>query len=333
MFEQLQISSYQEICIQHQQQYPVINLSLKSAKQPNFQLAYYGLSERFHEVKEWYDGYIIGTSEVYNPWSIINYTDDISKKDALYPKPYWSNTSSNSIIRELVEKADNIQREEIERLLAGETLEKPVHEDITYEDVYESSDNLWNFLFFTGYLKSCSQRYDGENTFIQIAIPNIEIQTIYRRSILSWFDQKIKLTDLTPLILAIEEGDCENIGNIISEQLMDTISFFDYGEDYYHGFLAGLLKAAGKYRISSNRENGIGRTDITMKTPFIRNGLAVIFELKVVKNFREMEEGCQEALKQVETRQYEAGLRSEGYSRILKYGICFSGKECIVQKG
>lgn len=487
VFEQLQISSYQEICIQHQQQYPVINLSLKSAKQPNFQLAYdmmkrdiaeqferhkyvlnseklseqerdtyasilkleekpalyvgslktlssclkkyhekkciilideydvpletawfggfydqmtgfirslfesalktndglefavitgclrisresiftglnnlkidsilndrfsacfgftepevkemlayYGLSERFHEVKEWYDGYIFGTSEVYNPWSIINYTDDISKKDALYPKPYWSNTSSNSIIRELVEKADNIQREEIERLLAGETLEKPVHEDITYEDVYESSDNLWNFLFFTGYLKSCSQRYDGENTFIQIAIPNIEIQTIYRRSILSWFDQKIKLTDLTPLILAIEEGDCENIGNIISEQLMDTISFFDYGEDYYHGFLAGLLKAAGKYRISSNRENGIGRTDITMKTPFIRNGLAVIFELKVVKNFREMEEGCQEALKQVETRQYEAGLRSEGYSRILKYGICFFRKECIVQKG
>lgn len=487
VFEQLQISSYQEICIQHQQQYPVINLSLKSAKQPNFQLAYdmmkrdiaeqferhkyvlnseklseqerdtyasilkleekpalyvgalktlssclkkyhekkcvilideydvpletawfggfydqmtgfirslfesalktndclefavitgclrisresiftglnnlkidsilndrfstcfgftepevkemlayYGLSERFHEVKEWYDGYIFGTSEVYNPWSIINYTDDISKKDALYPKPYWSNTSSNSIIRELVEKADNIQREEIERLLAGETLEKPVHEDITYEDVYESSDNLWNFLFFTGYLKSCSQRYDGENTFIQIAIPNIEIQTIYRRSILTWFDQKIKLTDLTPLILAIEEGDCENIGNIISEQLMDTISFFDYGEDYYHGFLAGLLKAAGKYRISSNRENGIGRTDITMKTPFIRNGLAVIFELKVVKNFREMEEGCQEALKQVETRQYEAGLRSEGYSRILKYGICFFRKECIVQKG
>lgn len=487
VFEQLQISSYQEICIQHQQQYPVINLSLKSAKQPNFQLAYdmmkrdiaeqferhkyvlnseklseqerdtyasilkleekpalyvgalktlssclkkyhekkcvilideydvpletawfggfydqmtgfirslfesalktndclefavitgclrisresiftglnnlkidsilndrfstcfgftepevkemlayYGLSERFHEVKEWYDGYIFGTSEVYNPWSIINYTDDISKKDALYPKPYWSNTSSNSIIRELVEKADNIQREEIERLLAGETLEKPVHEDITYEDVYESSDNLWNFLFFTGYLKSCSQRYDGENTFIQISIPNIEIQTIYRRSILTWFDQKIKLTDLTPLILAIEEGDCENIGNIISEQLMDTISFFDYGEDYYHGFLAGLLKAAGKYRISSNRENGIGRTDITMKTPFIRNGLAVIFELKVVKNFREMEEGCQEALKQVETRQYEAGLRSEGYSRILKYGICFFRKECIVQKG
>lgn len=487
VFEQLQISSYQEICIQHQQQYPVINLSLKSAKQPNFQLAYdmmkrdiaeqferhkyvlnseklseqerdtyasilkleekpalyvgalktlssclkkyhekkciilideydvpletawfggfydqmtgfirslfesalktndclefavitgclrisresiftglnnlkidsilndrfstcfgftepevkemlayYGLSERFHEVKEWYDGYIFGTSEVYNPWSIINYTDDISKKDALYPKPYWSNTSSNSIIRELVEKADNIQREEIERLLAGETLEKPVHEDITYEDVYESSDNLWNFLFFTGYLKSCSQRYDGENTFIQISIPNIEIQTIYRRSILTWFDQKIKLTDLTPLILAIEEGDCENIGNIISEQLMDTISFFDYGEDYYHGFLAGLLKAAGKYRISSNRENGIGRTDITMKTPFIRNGLAVIFELKVVKNFREMEEGCQEALKQIETRQYEAGLRSEGYSRILKYGICFFRKECIVQKG
>lgn len=147
-------------------------------------LAYYGLSERFHEVKEWYDGYIFGTSEVYNPWSIINYTDDISKKDALYPKPYWSNTSSNSIIRELVEKADN----------------------------------LWNFLFFIGYLKSCSQRYDGENTFIQVAIPNIEIQSIYRRSILSWFDQKIKLTDLTPLILAIEEGCQEALKQVENRQ-------------------------------------------------------------------------------------------------------------------
>ena len=301
-------------------------------KEVEIMLKYYDRDEKLKEIRRWYDGYRFGEKEIYNPWSILNYVKNADYDPNMFPKAYWANTSSNSIVKELIEEGSDEIRSEIEALIAGEYLEKPIHEEITYGDIHESEDNLWNFLYFTGYLTSCGTRYDGETTFLKMRIPNTEIRTIYKNTVLTWFDKKIKNTDLKPLVRAIEESDCDAMADIISEQLMDTISFFDYGESYYHGFLAGLLKAAGGYRIFSNRENGEGRTDLVMKTKMIRNGKAVIFEIKTAKEFREMEEKCREALMQIEDRKYEEELRREGYIEILKYGICFFRKECIVMR-
>ncbi len=165
-----------------------------------------------------------------------------------------------------------------------------------------------------------------------MVIPNTEVKTIYKDTVLRWFDKKLAQRDLKPLMKAIEEGDCETIGDIISNELMDTISFFDYGESYYHGFLAGLLRAAGGYRVESNRESGEGRTDLVLKTPRIRNGRAVILELKAAKAFGDMETLCEGALSQIEEKKYEESLRKEGYQNIAKYGICFFRKECLAMQ-
>ena len=296
-------------------------------------LSYYELERKFSELKYWYDGYLFGKKEIYNPWSIINYVKTAVADPDFFPKAYWSNTSSNSIIKELVEGADEETRDEIERLIAGETLEKPVHEDITYGDIHESKDNLWNFLYFTGYLKSCGQRYDGEDTFVKMAIPNTEIRTIYKNNVRTWFDKKLRETDQTPLLKALEEGDCEAVEQLLSDQLLETISFYDYKESYYHGFLTGMLKAAAKgYSVLSNRESGTGRPDLILKTLRIRRGRAFVIEVKVADAFRDMEAGCREAAEQIARRNYEAALREEGYEVIDSYGICFFEKECMVVK-
>ena len=294
-------------------------------------LKYYEIEDRFEEVKSWYDGYLFGNNEIYNPWSIINYVDGLCANQDSIVQAYWSNTSSNSIIRELIEEADLATKKEIELLIAGETIEKPVHEDITYEDIHESKDNLWNFLYFTGYLKKISEHLEDDTIYVQLAIPNTEIRSIYKRTILAWFDKLIQKTDLTELIKAFEDGDCDKIGDFLSEQLMETISFYDYAENYYHGFLAGILKCQQRYEILSNRESGMGRSDIIMKEMKFR-GRAVILELKVSDSFCNMEHMCDLALQQIEEKQYEQSLLSEGCKSVLKYGICFYKKGCIVKK-
>lgn len=293
-------------------------------------LDYYGLSEKKEEVRKWYDGYLFGETEVYNPWSVINYVDQGIENTISFPKPYWSNTSSNSIVRELIENADDGVKQEIESLLAGGVIEKPVHEDITYGDIHESQDNLWNFLFFTGYLKKVSERFEGRNIYLIMALPNEEIAYIYQNTILEWFELKLKSTDLSMLYQAVLEGDCETFGNQVSEQLLETISYYDYTENYYHGFLCGLLKGCKGYLVTSNRESGKGRPDIVFKYVSVR-GQAIIMELKVVKAFDEMETGCDQALQQIEEQNYQAALVKEGYQQIKKYGICFYRKECMVK--
>jgi len=230
-----------------------------------------------------------------------------------------------------VEEADLETRKEIEKLIAGETISKPVHEEITYGDIHESKDNLWNFLYFTGYLKKQCEWLEDGTIYMELAIPNMEIRCIYRNTILAWFDRKIGQTDMSSFFQAIDHEDCEGMSDFISNQLLDTISFFDYAENYYHGFLVGLLKASKKYLVSSNRESGMGRTDILLRTPSVR-GNAVIIELKTAARFQEMEKKCQEALQQIEEKNYEAELRKEGYSHIAKFGICFYKKECLVRK-
>ena len=293
-------------------------------------LKHYGLEKNHSAVKTWYDGYQFGDTEVYNPWSVISYVNSCYKDKNALLKPYWSNTSSNSIVRTLVERADLSVKQEIEALIEGKTITKPIHEDITYDDMDSTQDNLWNFLFFTGYLKKISEHQDGEEILVEMAIPNSEVRYIYKNTVLRWFEEKTKKKELSPLYESILDGDREKMAEILSENLMETISFYDYQESYYHGFLAGMLKNIGNYIVLSNRESGNGRPDIVLKYPSVR-GKAVILEIKVARTYQELESKCDEALRQIDEQKYEEALRQEGYSNILKYGIAFYRKESMVK--
>ena len=296
----------------------------------------YGLEGNLETVRKWYDGYRFGDAEVYNSWSVINYADSCYKDKNAFAMPYWSNTSSNSIVRDLVEHADLSVKQEIEGLIEGGTIEKPIHEDITYDDMHSTQDNLWNFLFFTGYLKKISQRQEGETIYMEMTIPNSEVRYIYKNAVLRWFEEKVEKKtekkELTSLYESLLNGNTEKMGEILSENLMETISFYDYQESYYHGFLAGLLRPMGNYIVQSNRESGKGRPDILVRYPSVR-GKAVILEIKAAKTYQELEKKCDEALRQIEEQKYEEGLRREGYKDILKYGVAFYKKECMVKAG
>lgn len=293
-------------------------------------LEYYGLDSNRDTVKKWYDGYLFGEKEVYNPWSLINYADSCRIKKDIFPVPYWSNTSSNSIVRKLVDGADLSVKQEIESLMEGKHIIKPIHEDMTYEDIESTQDNLWNFLYFTGYLKKIRSIQTGEIEYVEMAIPNSEVRYIYRTTVLQWFDKKMDKTDLSDFYTAILNGAVSAVEKILSEQLMETISFYDYKESFYHGFLAGLLKNIGNYIVLSNRESGNGRPDLLLKYPSIK-GNAVIFELKIADSYQELTQKCREALHQINQQQYEKQLQEEGYRHIMKYGIAFYRKECKVE--
>lgn len=290
----------------------------------------YGLEDNLETVKQWYDGYRFGETEVYNPWSVINYVNSCYRDKKAFAKPYWSNTSSNSIVRNLVEHADISAKQEIEALIEGGTITKPIHEDITYDDMDSTQDNLWNFLFFTGYLKKIREEQDGETIRMEMAIPNSEVRYVYKNAVLRWFEEKTDQKELSPLYESILNGDPEKMAEILSENLMETISFYDYQESYYHGFLAGMLKNIGNYIVQSNRESGNGRPDILLKYPSVR-GKAVIIEIKISKTYQGLEEKCDEALRQIEEQDYEESLREEGYQDILKYGVAFYKKECMAK--
>lgn len=296
----------------------------------NHMLQYYGLESNAETVKKWYDGYLFGMKEVYNPWSIINYVDSCRKNPNVYPVPYWSNTSSNSIVHKLVTAADLSVKQELEHLIEGKTITKPIHEDITYEDIETSQDNLWNFLFFTGYLKKVASSQFDEIEYIEMAIPNSEVRYIYKTTILQWFEKEIAETDLSYMYESILTGNCHTVEKIFSEQLMETISFYDYKESFYHGFLAGLFKNMKNYIVLSNRESGYGRPDLILKYPSVK-GKAIIFELKVADSYKDLEQKCNEALEQIEIQQYDQQLQEEGYQDIMKYGIAFYRKECMVK--
>ena len=292
-------------------------------------LGAYGIMDRSCEVKNWYNGYLFGNTEVYNPWSVINYVKDIIRKNTDSPKPYWSNTSSNSIVRELIENADNNTRQELEELIAGGTIEKPVHEDITYADIHKSQDNLWNFLFFTGYLKTVEKKFMERQIYLSMKVPNEEILYIYENNIQEWFNNKIKTVDFSGLYNVIINGNAKVFEDYLREQLHGSISFMDSAENFYHGFLLGVLTGLQGYEKLSNRESGEGRYDIVLK-PYDERQPAIILELKRVQRFTEMENMCHAALQQIEDKHYDAGLLDEGYMVIKKYGICFCKKSCMV---
>ena len=298
----------------------------------NAMLAYYDLLEELPEVKRWYDGYLFNETEIYNPWSILKYVNDRKDKVTKFALPYWSNTSSNSIIREMVEEADEEAKEDLETLMNGGSIEKRVHEDITYGDIHQSQDNLWNFLFFTGYLKKISERKEENKLYVTMKIPNIEIATIYEDSISYWFDQRIKATDRSPLREALEAGDCQAAEDFINGQLMDTISYFDHAESFYHGFMAGLLTNIGGYRVQSNRESGNGRPDIVMYTANIRKGRVIILELKLAESIADLEAAAGRGLAQIEAQRYAEPFTKEGYPSVLQYAVSFYKKDCVVQR-
>ncbi len=329
------------------------NLQINSIMTPNFgeyfgftddevktMLDFYELSDKYEEVRRWYNGYIFGEKNVYNPWSSIMYISDHTGANRDYfPKSYWANTSSNSIVKDLIERADNVTKSEIENLIVGGSIEIPVHEDITYDEIYEKQDNLWNFMFFTGYLKAVANRYDADNdiTYATLVIPNRETRYIYSQKIINWFDQEIvKKTDRNPMFEAMRSGDAAGFEKGISKLLRASISYMDSYENFYHGFMAGILIGSNDFSIKSNRESGDGRSDILI-LPISVFDRAFVIELKTVKpakgesvTMEMMDCAADEALRQIEDLNYTDALRDKGFSIVGRYGISFYRKDCRV---
>ncbi|WP_408072050.1 AAA family ATPase [Butyrivibrio sp. JL13D10] len=288
----------------------------------------YGIYDKADEVRKWYDGYLFGKSEIYNPWSVTSYVDGKVNGKRENPIPYWSNTSSNSIIKDLIWNADDSIKSEIDTLISGETIEKQIHEDITYGDIHESEDNLWNFLLFTGYLKKVSERQDGRKIFITMMIPNDEVGSIYEEHISRWFDERVKKADASIFHKAVLEKKTEEMEEFVNNILAESISYYDSDEAFYHGILLTLLYGTPNYAAKSNREEGNGRPDITLY-PNRPKDPAFIFEIKIRKKFNEMEDGIEEAFDQIKTKKYEEGILDDGYAGVVSFGVCFCKKSVV----
>ncbi len=295
-------------------------------------MSYYEAESRFSTMKEWYDGYLFGDTEVYNPWSVIKFLYDLYSDVGAFPHPYWINTSSNDIIKDLIVRADRETKGQIETLLGGGILEIQVHEEVTYGDMYNNGENLWNFLYFTGYLTKESEYFKESSIFLRARIPNIEVKTIYQNTILNWLKAAIKKEDFHDLYLAMEEGDAHRMTDILNSQLFRTISFYDSAENFYHGFLTGILSQSENYLVKSNRESGNGRSDIMVKSPSLR-GRSFVLELKVSGSIADLEIDAEKALQQIYDKRYMEELCAEGYRKIDCYGISFFRKDCEVRFG
>ena len=295
-------------------------------------MSYYEVENRFPTMKEWYDGYTFGDTEVYNPWSVINFMYDLCANTNAFPHPYWINTSSNDIIKDLIARADRETKGQIETLLGGGILDIQIHEEVTYEDMHGSGENLWNFLYFTGYLTKESEYFKESSIFLRLRSPNIEVKTIYQNTILNWMKAAIKKEDFHDLYRAMEEGDAQRMADLLNGQLFRTISFYDSAENFYHGFLTGILSQSENYLVKSNRESGNGRSNIMVKIPSLR-GRSFIVEVKVSDSVDDLENDAQEALKQIYDKRHREELRAEGYRKIYCYGVSFFRKDCEVRFG
>ena len=292
----------------------------------------YGVERRFGTMKEWYDGYVFGNTEVYNPWSVINYLYDLCANVDSFPRPYWINTSSNNIVKDMIRRADRETKGQIETLLGGGTLDMQVHEEVTYEDMRGKGENLWNFLYFTGYLTKEEIYFKDKYIMLKVRIPNTEITTIYENTIMDWMNERIGKEDFRDFYNAMEQGDAAKMAEILSGQLFSTISFYDSAENFYHGFLAGILSQSEKYLVKSNREAGGGRADIMVKSPSLR-GRAFVLEVKISDSINELEADAERALEQVYEKKYMDELYAEGYKKVGCYGISFYRKDCEVRYG
>ena len=286
--------------------------------------------EHADDIKNWYDGYHFGDLDVYCPWDVMNYLRDLQRNPKAKPASYWKNTSDNSIIRSFIDYRGAKISQKLETLLSGGYILQKVEEDLTYDYLHSSEENLWSILYLTGYLTQV--REDDlpaplpEDTSALI-IPNTEVREIFETTIQKWFDESAQTWNLTTLFDAMWSGDAETLTAEINKLLYKTISYHDYKEDFYHAFLTGILAGSG-CAVESNREHGEGRSDIVMYHP--DRPQVVLFEAKYAKTLNGLEASCAAALQQIEDRQYAKEFE-EDYDSVLCYGIAFYKKRCLVK--
>lgn len=291
----------------------------------------YSLEGRFAEVKEWYDGYRFGKADVYCPWDVINFVDRAKDDPEAIPEAYWINTSGNDLVKRFIDKANKTTKNEIERLIAGETIEKELRLDLTYEEIDQNIENLWSVLFTTGYLTQVGRM--GDESY-GLVIPNREVREVFRLQINEWFKRSIfsNAERLTTFWKALEEGNVENIEQYLNRILSNSISVFDTKringekENSYHNLLVGILTGNAEWLVKSNIEAGEGFADIIVETDDPDAG--IVIELKYVKSFNEMEQACQKALTQIHERHYQEYLLNDNRKDIRLYGIAFCKKRC-----
>ena len=295
-------------------------------------LAAYNLDSHFTEIKEWYDGYHFGNADVYCPWDVINYVDLLRFEPTAKPQDFWSNSSGNALVRSFIDKADVQTKDEIERLIAGEYIEKEISQELTYDEIDKSIANLWSVLFTTGYLTKQGVTDDGK---VRLSIPNREIKNLFIKKIREWFSDTTANDGKTleQFCNAFVDKDTEKIEELFGDYLWNTISIRDTAvakdkkENFYHGILLGLLGYKASWLIRSNTESGTGYSDILVEVPNNRTG--IVIELKYAEN-GDMDAACDEALKQIEEKSYVDKLKQDGMRNFIKYGIACFKKDCKV---
>lgn len=292
----------------------------------------FSLEQYAGTIAKWYDGYRFGLTEIYNPWSVLNCIDSYLQNDMVACEPYWSNTSSNRIVKRLIEESNEHTKSMVEELINGTPIHTQIFEDVTYGTIDVNQDYIWSFLLFTGYLKIISCETIGDETYYDMVIPNVEIKSIYKNTIRSWFIDHVNRDSRTDILESVIHADAEKLEDLLCTWLTNTISCFDEQENYYHGFVTGLVSGFNGYMVVSNRESGNGRFDLVVKQRS-RWHHAAILEFKVVEKYNQMTKACEDALRQIEEKDYEASLRDEQYENIAKLGICFCQKRCRVKSG
>ena len=297
-------------------------------------LDYYGLGAYRDAMRDWYDGYQFGNVSIYCPWDVIKYAQILLRDPEAEPENYWANTSGNGIIRRLLQKADQTTRDEVEQLINGESIVKTVRQELTYRDIEDSIDNIWSVLYSTGYLTSRG-RLPGKQ--MKLALPNREVRELFIDLVKDWFREETRAdtSRINRFCAAFPKGDVATIQDMLHDYLWDSISVRDTAvrssmkENFYHGMLLGLLQSQGSWIVRSNAETGIGYSDISVATP---ERLGIVIELKYAEDGN-LEAACAKALAQIDEKKYAEGLRRRGMKTILKYGIAFWEKECMVVPG
>lgn len=287
--------------------------------------------DQAENIRKWYDGYHFGDFDVYCPWDVMNYLLELQHNPQAKPVSYWKNTSDNAIIRSFIDHSGSSITKKLENLMAGETIVQRVDENLTYDYLHSSEDNLWSMLYLTGYLTKARNEQTDEvlpDGAIALMIPNEEIRDIFETTVIQWFDDSTRKWNRTLLFDAVWNGDSVNLTKEMNILLRRTISYHDYKEDFYHAFLAGIFTGAG-YMVDSNKEHGEGRSDVVVYDPV--NGRVAIFEAKYTKNQEKLESTCNTALQQIDERLY-AKEYEDDYDQILCYGISFFKKRCLVKK-
>ena len=281
-------------------------------------------TSRKDTIKEWYDGYVFGNSFVYGPWDVINFLSELRKYPDARPKNYWKNTSHNGILLTFVKRTDFKVKGKFEILMNSGTITQTITDELTYDTLHSSEDNLWSVLLMTGYITKADAEEEGET--VSLKIPNKEIASIFEDTVVKLFKETIDTNMQKSMMEAFWNKDAEEAGRIVSELLWRTISYNDYHEDYYHAFLAGAFVGIG-YEVESNKEKGLGRPDILLKDE--DNRRAIIIEAKKSEKEADLDKDCDEAIKQIITEKYAEGLY--GYEQILCYGVAFFQKQAKVK--